>query len=680
MADTKRLLADILALFPDNASANISEQDLRDFVVSVMPPGRGATQVVASNDASDLIKSQADYVCDGTADDVQIQAALDALPSGGGRVLLTAGVFTIAASITLASYDSLEGQGTYATILRTTTSSIDVIQAHGADISNKLQGIRVANMLIDSDASATSDGLSIQYCKRSIFENLDITDFNGHGLHIQGSHDNRYTNIFVGNCGHTASTLAAVYLENEADQSVNNEHFTNLFIETFRYRGLSLGTDSGTYITHLNRFVSTKIYGDGTVVGLVVDGDWNIFTNTEIENVGTTDTGVQIGSTGINNIFNSTIFGNTVGLCFDINGDHNIISGVTGDGGATKLIDDGIDIAGDENIISNVSFINLHGWSFSLSGDNNQLIGVILESIDEVITNIGAGNRFIGVQGAGASIANLVADPGDGVAISVTLSGEVPLVTAGAETRTLAAPSFIGQELTLYMKTDNGDCVVTVATTINETGNTVITFANTGEYIFLRAVEEGSNLRWRVVAFEGVILSGGLGPGSVVRVLDRDLSTDEVVSSTDEESIYSFSVPAGLLGSVGGLHLVIGGDSLKNVAGTIVLKVKLGSTALLTTTALSFSGTANRYKWLLDVYIINSAAGAQKCVGKFQATQAAETFPLVHTSGAAAIQATGKGTASEDTTGALTLDVTVQWSASNASLSFRKELAVLTTT
>lgn len=529
MADTKRLLADILALFPDNASANISEQDLRDFVVSVMPPGRGATQVVAPNDASDLIKSQADYVCDGTADDVQIQAALDALPSGGGRVVLSAGVFTIAASITLASYDSLEGQGAYATILRTTTSSIDVIQVHGADVSNKLQGIRVANMLIDSDASATSDGLSIQYCKRSIFENLDITDFNGHGLHIQGSHDNRYTNIFVGNCGHTASTLAAVYLENEADQSVNNEHFTNLFIETFRYRGLYLGADSGTYITHLNRFVSTKIYGDGTVIGLVVDGDWNIFTNTEIENVGTTDTGVQIGSTGINNIFNSTIFGNTVGLCFDINGDHNIISGVTGDGGATKLIDDGIDIAGDENIVSNVSFLNLHGWSFSLSGDNNQLIGVILESIDEVMTNVGAGNRFIGVQGAGASIANIVRDPGASGAIGVTLSGEVPLVTAGAETRTLAAPSFIGQELTLYMKTDNGDCVVTVATTVDEAGNTTITFANTGEMARLLAVEEGSTLRWRVVGSDGVVLGGGVAQSPVIV---RKPSNESVTSST----------------------------------------------------------------------------------------------------------------------------------------------------
>ena len=37
------------------------------------------TLTVAANDASDASKGRADYVCDGTADDVQIQAALDAL-------------------------------------------------------------------------------------------------------------------------------------------------------------------------------------------------------------------------------------------------------------------------------------------------------------------------------------------------------------------------------------------------------------------------------------------------------------------------------------------------------------------------------------------------------------------------------------------------------------------------
>jgi hypothetical protein len=100
-----------------------------------------------------------------------------------------------------------------------------------------------------------------------------------------------------------------------------------------------------------------------------------------------------------------------------------------------------------------------------------------------------------------------IADPGDAGAIPVTSSGYCPLVTGGAETRTLAAPSFIGQELELYLKTDGGDCVVTCATGLNQTGNNTATFGDAGDLLLLRAVESGANIRWRVVANDTVALA-----------------------------------------------------------------------------------------------------------------------------------------------------------------------------
>ncbi len=102
---------------------------------------------------------------------------------------------------------------------------------------------------------------------------------------------------------------------------------------------------------------------------------------------------------------------------------------------------------------------------------------------------------------------NAIADPGTGNPIPVTQTGHVPLVTTGIETRTLAAPTFVGQQIVLYMKTDGGNCTVTCSTTINETGNNTITFANTGEAVLLTAVEEGSNLRWRAAQADGAVLS-----------------------------------------------------------------------------------------------------------------------------------------------------------------------------
>ena len=99
-------------------------------------------------------------------------------------------------------------------------------------------------------------------------------------------------------------------------------------------------------------------------------------------------------------------------------------------------------------------------------------------------------------------------DPGNAGAISVgtKILGYVPLVTAGAETRTLAAPTVIGQELLLYCKTFVGNCVVTCATTVNEAGNNTITFTATGQACKLTAVEEGANIRWRLGSVDGAAL------------------------------------------------------------------------------------------------------------------------------------------------------------------------------
>jgi hypothetical protein len=102
---------------------------------------------------------------------------------------------------------------------------------------------------------------------------------------------------------------------------------------------------------------------------------------------------------------------------------------------------------------------------------------------------------------------NVIADPGDAGAIPVTSSGYCPIVTAGSETRTLAIPAFIGQELLLYIKTDGGTCVITVASAINQTGNNTITMADVRDVIRLVAIESGSNRVWHVVSNDGAALS-----------------------------------------------------------------------------------------------------------------------------------------------------------------------------
>jgi predicted RecA/RadA family phage recombinase len=105
------------------------------------------------------------------------------------------------------------------------------------------------------------------------------------------------------------------------------------------------------------------------------------------------------------------------------------------------------------------------------------------------------------------TLSTVITDPGASGAIPVTGSGHVDLVTATAETRTIAAPTFKGQQLLVSLKTDGGDCTITVATTVNQTGNNTIVLGDAGDCISLVAKTSGANIRWSVVHNDGCALS-----------------------------------------------------------------------------------------------------------------------------------------------------------------------------
>jgi predicted RecA/RadA family phage recombinase len=96
-----------------------------------------------------------------------------------------------------------------------------------------------------------------------------------------------------------------------------------------------------------------------------------------------------------------------------------------------------------------------------------------------------------------------IADPGNAGAIPVADSGHADIVTAGAETRTLAAPSYVGQTLLVSLKTDGGDCVITCATAVNQSGFNTIILNDAGDAILLVAKANGADKRWSVVSNDG---------------------------------------------------------------------------------------------------------------------------------------------------------------------------------
>ncbi len=95
----------------------------------------------------------------------------------------------------------------------------------------------------------------------------------------------------------------------------------------------------------------------------------------------------------------------------------------------------------------------------------------------------------------------------------------IPIVTAAAETRTLPAPVKAGTVVFMSMKTDGGDCVVTVTGGYDEAGSTTLTFANVGETIgLISVITTGTTYGWRVMWNDGVA-----GPSTVQGTITADV-------------------------------------------------------------------------------------------------------------------------------------------------------------
>ena len=114
-----------------------------------------ATLVVAASDSKDT--NRADYQCDGTSDQNEINNALAALPTEGGRVVLLEGTYIIDGGITGDSVDIIEGNG-----MENTT--IKVKDGYNTDVT-VLSGIgEVKNLEVDGNkanqTSGTMNGIS----------------------------------------------------------------------------------------------------------------------------------------------------------------------------------------------------------------------------------------------------------------------------------------------------------------------------------------------------------------------------------------------------------------------------------------------------------------------------------------------------------------------------------------
>lgn len=287
--------------------------------------GRSATFVVAASNASAASIAQADYVCDGTADDVQIQAAIDALPTGGGCVVMTEGIFYFASSVIIPCDGgntrlTLQGQGQATEITADGTLADHFFKTTVTTQRAMYHTFRdfVIDATLGGGSQSAGDGIYIWAPSYSRFINLTIRGCADDGIEMQGNVTWTSPDMVVRNCKINSNGGDGIYLaQYQSDVTITE---CNIFSNTNR----AITAISGGNIITANRIygnTGSALYLNGalnTVVGNYIAGNASAFISYNFNNV---FVGNLIRSnTAAGLLGNNAIENVVVGNCFDNNG------------------------------------------------------------------------------------------------------------------------------------------------------------------------------------------------------------------------------------------------------------------------------------------------------------------------------------------------------------------------
>jgi len=245
--------------------------------------GRSVTYVVAASDSTASMKNQADYVCDGVADDEEIQAAINNLPNDGGRVLLLEGTYITRAAIKLRSNITLSGSGP-STIIKPVNETKSYLAQDAASGQNQVvvqdaSGFEVGMDVIVKDNNS-GDGYGVTLATITDIDSNTITldtnlvntytvTANGHVVNVfpviaaDGYHDGTtYTNIVVENLkidGNKANIGKYTWLQaGIAFIRVTHSVIRNNWVINSNYEGIS---DQGVWRDTWNKIIGNIIAG-----------------------------------------------------------------------------------------------------------------------------------------------------------------------------------------------------------------------------------------------------------------------------------------------------------------------------------------------------------------------------------------------------------------------------------
>ena len=275
--------------------------------------GKRTCRFVIGTSTAGWTADDCDYLCDGTADDVEINAAIQALPATGGQILILDGTYIITASITIDKIGvTLRGNGTATILQRNWNSSTveGVITITAMDGGVTVQNIQIRGGK-QSYTNTNNIGIFLKNTQdNTITENI-CNDNSGNGIHLENTQDNTITeNICNDNSGN------GIHLESTQDSTITentcNNNYSGIFLSVVDNTTITGNTcsDSGIAGIHLsdansNNTITGNTCNNNNYYGIYLSSssDNNTITGNTCNN---SSSGIRLSSSS-----NNTVTGNT---------------------------------------------------------------------------------------------------------------------------------------------------------------------------------------------------------------------------------------------------------------------------------------------------------------------------------------------------------------------------------
>ena len=275
-----------------------------------------------------------DYLCDGTDDQVEINAAIQALPAGGGEVVILDGTYNITANIEVnKERTKLRGNGR-ATVLKAMKPNVKII--------NITKGYcTIADLMCDGNKISFSGNYGIVIGSSSNTATGNTCNNNGNGIVIESN-----SNTATGNtCNNNGNGIVIGSSSNTATGNICNNN------------------DNGIVVSGSSNTATGNTCSNNSNYGISISGSSNTATGNTC-NSG--DIGIVIDDSS-NTATGNTCNSGNIGIYIDSNS--NTITGNT----CNNSKRNGIFVSGSSNTITGNTCIRGTGTSGDYSSSQNTI-------------------------------------------------------------------------------------------------------------------------------------------------------------------------------------------------------------------------------------------------------------------------------------------------------------------